>query len=246
MRAAVIGILVAGLASFLVWSYLRRFEDEASGGPRVQVLTVTRTIEPGAILKDSDIGERGIPQAYVEARAIRATDRQKIANLRIAAALDAQEVLNWTDIMASNDERTMSSIVQQGMRAITIRTEGASGAIARPGDRVDVIATVQEKGSSDHRTGVLLLQNVLVLGHPLLNTTTNGGNEGQDTILSLTPQQSQLLSVAADKAKLSIALRGPEDVRVLEGLVDISSTVIGEAEKRAIVAKGKPGPQQVK
>jgi len=246
MRAAVIGVVVAGIVSFLVWSYLRRFEDEASGGPRVQVLTVVRTVEPGSILKDADIGERGIPQAYVESRAIRASDRQRIANLRVSSALDAQQVLNWTDIMASTDERTMSGVVQQGMRAIPVHTEGASGTIARPGDRVDVIATIQQPGSAEHRAGVVLLQNVLVLGHPLASTTTTGANEAQDTILSLTLQQSQLVAVAGDKAKLTIALRGPEDVRVQEGLVDISSSVIAEAEKRAAAAKGKPGPTQVK
>ena len=246
MRAAVIGVVVAGIVSFLVWSYLRRFEDEASGGPRVQVLTVVRSLEPGAILKDADIGERGIPQAYVESRSIRASDRQRIANVRISTVLEAQQVLNWTDIMASTDERTMSGVVQQGMRAIPVHTEGASGTIARPGDRVDVIATIQQPGSSEHRAGVVLLQNVLVLGHPLASTTTTGTNEAQDTILSLTLQQSQLVAVAGDKAKLTIALRGPEDVRVQEGLVDISSSVIAEAEKRAAAAKGKTGPTQVK
>ena len=245
MRAAVIGVVVAGIVSFLVWSYLRRFEDESSGGPRVQVLTVVRTLEPGAVLKDADIGERGIPQAYVESRSIRASDRQRIANLRISVALDAQQVLNWTYIMASTDERTMSGIIQQGMRAITVHTEGASGSIARPGDRVDVIATIQQPGSSEHRAGVVLLQNILVLGHPLASTTTTGANEAQDTILSLTLQQSQLVAVAGDKAKLTVALRGPEDVRVQEGLVDISSSVIAEAEKRAAAAKSKPGPTQV-
>src|SRR5512140_2847631 len=99
MRAAVIGLMVACVSSFLVWSYMKRFEDEASGGPRVQVLTVVRTLEPGSILKDADIGERGIPQAYVDSRAIRANERQRIANLRVSTTLDAQQILNWSDIV---------------------------------------------------------------------------------------------------------------------------------------------------
>src|SRR6187200_1470854 len=71
MRAAILGLLVAAVAGFLLWSYLKRFEDEASGGPRVEVLAVVRTLEPGSVLKDSDITERSIPQAYVEPRMIR-------------------------------------------------------------------------------------------------------------------------------------------------------------------------------
>ncbi len=244
MRAAVIGLLVACVASFLVWSYMRRFEDEASGGPRVMVLTVVRTLEPGAVLKDSDIGERGIPVAYVESRAIRASDRQRIANLRISSALEAQQILNWSDIVASNDERMLSNLVQPGMRAVAIRTEGRSGSLARPGDRVDVISTVQQPGSQEHRVGVVLLQNVLVLGHPA-GGPGDVGNDNIDTVLSLSLDQSQLLAVAGDKAKLSLALRSTPDVIIQQGLTEKSSKDLAAAPIVAATPRGKSGPVAV-
>jgi pilus assembly protein CpaB len=244
MRAAVIGVLVAALASFLLWSYLKRFEDEASGGPRVTVLTVVRTIEPGSILKDSDIGERGIPQAYVESRMIRSADRQRIANLRISTTLDAQQIINWTDIVSSNDERIMSGLVQPGMRAVTIHTDGRSSALVHPGDRVDVIATLPQPGTTDHRTGIVLLQNVLVLGRSSAGVNTPA-SEGADIALSLSLQHAQLLAVAGDKAKLSLALRAIDEVRVQEGLAEISSSSLAEAEKKAQAAKAKSGPVAV-
>jgi pilus assembly protein CpaB len=247
MRAALIGILVAGLSAFLLWSYLKRFEDEASGGAKVTVLTVVRTLEPGAMLKDADIGERAIPQAYVEPRMIRSSDRQRIANVRISVPLDAQQVLNWTDIVAGSDDRIMSTLVQNGMRAVTIHTEGRSNALVHPGDRVDVLATLPKPGSGDHRTGVVLLQNVLVLGRSAggVSAVSGGSNEGADVALSLTLQNAQLLAVAGDKAKLTIALRAPEDVRVQEGLAEINSSVLAEAEKAAAIAKPKSGPVPV-
>ena len=250
MRAVVIGVLVAALASFLVWSYMKRFEDEASGGPRVSVLTVVRTLEPGSILKDSDIGERSIPQAYLESRAIRSGERQRIANLRISTALDAQQILNWSDIVSSTDERIMGNVVQPGMRAVSIHTEGGRGsAFVRPGDRVDVIATLPHPGSTDQRAGVVLLQNVLVLGRssgPALTSTSSGSNDGADVVLSLSLQHAQLLAVAGDKAKLSLALRAPVDVRVQEGLGEINSSSLTEPEKKAAPGKAKTGPVQVK
>jgi len=246
MRAAVIGLLVACVASFLVWSYMRRFEDEASGGPRVQVLTVVRTLEPGAVLKDSDIGERGIPVAYVESRAIRASDRQRIANLRISSALEAQQILNWSDIVASNDERVLSNLVQPGMRAVAVRTEGRSSSLAHPGDRVDVISTVQQPGSQEHRVGVVLMQNVLVLGHPAGGCGNgNGGTDGTDTVLSLSLDQSQLLAVAGDKAKLTLALRSTPDVIIQQGLTEKSSKELAAAPVAAVAVRGKSGPVAV-
>lgn len=246
MRAAVIGVLIAALASFLVWSYLKRFEDEASGGPRVHVLTVLRTLEPGAVLKDADLGERAIPQAYVDSRAIRSTDRQRIANLHVSTTLDAQQILNWTDIVSANDERIMSSLVQPGMRAVTIHTEGRASSLVRPGDRVDVIATLPQPGTGDHRSGVVLLQNILVLGRSAgPNTTSNNNNDGSDIALSLSLQHSQLLAVAGDKAKLTVALRAPDDVRVLEGMTELSSATLTEPDKRPAPVKSKAGPLPV-
>ncbi len=241
MRAVVMGVMVAGVASFLVWSYMKRFEEEASGGPRVQVLTVVRTLEPGAIIHDGDIGERGIPIAYVESRAIRASDRGRIANLRISTPLEAQQILTWSDIVASNDERVLSNLVQPGMRAVAVKTEGKSSELPHPGDRVDVISTVQQPGSPEHRVAVVLLQNVLVLGHPA-GGPTGIGSDGTDTVLSLSLEQSQLLAVAGDKAKLTLALRSTPDVIIATNLAEKSSKDLAEPAKVAPAAKGKSGP----
>lgn len=246
MRAAVIGVLVGGVASFLVWSYLKRFEDEASGGPRVQVLTVVRTLEPGAVIKAEDIGERGIPQAYVESRAIRSSDRQRITNLRVSTAVDAQQVLNWSDITQTNDERIVSSLIQPGMRAVMVHTEGRGSALVRPGDRVDVLGTLPQPGTSDHRAGIVLLQNILVLGRSQAGASGGMASDSADTALSLSLQQSQLLAVAGDKAKLSLAVRAPDDVRVQGDMGEISSSVLLTPIEKAAIAKAKVGPVPVK
>jgi Flp pilus assembly protein CpaB len=241
MRAAAIGVVVAGIASFLVWNYMQRYEAEASGGPKIEVLTVTRSLEPGSVIRDGDIGVRGIPVAYVESRAIRAGDRQRITNLRISTSLEAQQILNWSDIVALNDERMLSNLVQPGMRAVAVHTEGRSSALPRAGDRVDVIATLAQPGNNEHRTGVVLLQNVLVLGHPAGGTGTVN-SDGTDTILSLSLQQGQLIAVAGDKAKLTLALRPPEDVKSLSDLGEIpSQSLLAPVFKPAPVG-GKAGP----
>jgi pilus assembly protein CpaB len=240
MRAAVIGLVVAGVSGFLVWSYMRRFEDEASGGPRVAVLTVNRTLEPGAIIKDADMAERAIPQAYVDSRAIRASERQRISNLRVSTPIDAQQILIWSDIVSTNDERVMSNLVQPNMRAVMVHTEGKSSAMVRPGDRVDVIATLPQPGTTEQRAGVVLLQNVLVLGRLAAAGHTQG--DAADVALSLSLQNSQVLAVAGDKAKLSLALRAPDDVRVQEGLGEFSSTNLAEPAARPVAAPKKSGP----
>lgn len=237
-----LAVVVAAVGGLLLWFYLKRFEADASGGPRVAVLVAVRTMEPGSVLRDEDIGERQIPMAYVESRAIRAQDRQRIANLRIASPLEAQQTMMWTDIVTGNgDRRDLSQSVQPGMRAVTFRAEGKAAGLVRPGDRVDVIGTFPQPNSNEHRSTVVLLQNVLVLGR---NAGDDDGRAqgGSELALSLSLQQAQILTSAADKGKLSVALRSPDDVVLQEGLVDFSSALLVEAEKRQAAARAKQGP----
>lgn len=239
-RAAIISVLVATVGAFLVWMYLQRFEAEASGGPKVPVLMSLKTVEPGTVLKDEDIGERWIPLAYVESRAIRASDRSRIVNLRAAAPLQAQQSLMWTDIVVQNNDKALSTVIQPGMRAVTIRAEGRAKELVRPGDRVDVVGTLLQAGSSDNRAGVILLQNVLVLGRSI--EPTNHAVDTSDVVLSLTLQQAQIVAVAAEKGKLSVALRAPDDVRLVEGLTDVTSNQLAAPEQRAPILAPRTGP----
>jgi len=134
--------------------------------------------------------------------------------------------------------------VQPGMRAVTIHAEGKASGLVHPGDRVDVIGTFPQPGMAEQRVAVVLMQNVLVLGaNGETSTTARGGSEGSDLALSLSLSSSQILQVASDKGKLSVALRSPDDVRIQEGLTDVSSTVLTEAVKRADVVRGRSGPR---
>jgi pilus assembly protein CpaB len=203
------------------------------------------TLEPGSVLRDEDIGERMIPTAYVEGRAIRASDRSRIVNLRILTPLQAQQTLMWTDIVLANDDkRDLSALVQPGMRAVTIHAEGKASGLVHPGDRVDVVGTFPQPGNSENRVAVVLLQNVLVLGaNGETSTSARGSEGGSELALSLSLQSSQIVQVASDKGKLSVALRSPDDVRIQEGLTDVNSSVLTKAIERAEVQRGRSGPK---
>ena len=247
MRAAVIGVAVSALSGFLLWSYLKRFEDEASGGPKVAVVTVLHTVEPGAVIKEGDLGERLIPQAYVESRMIRVGDRAKIANLRVWTPLDAQQILNWTDIAANVDDGRVSSRVQPSMRAMTVHTDANSAAIVRPGDRVDVIATLPSPKSDQQRVGIVLLQNILVLGRSTTSGVGAAGTEsGSDIALSLTLQAAQTVATAADKAKLSVALRADSDSEKVSNMSEMYTGDLLNPVAKPQMQGGAKGPIEMK
>jgi pilus assembly protein CpaB len=242
LRASLLALVIAAIGGALLFTYLKRFEAEASGGAKVAVLMTVRTLEPGTLLRNEDIGERWVPQSYIETRAIRATSREQIANLRISAPLQAQQTLMWTDIVTANDDRQhLPDTLQTGMRAVTIKAEGRSSSLVRPGDRVDVIGIFSSPGNAETRTGIVLLQNVLVVGQKADGEGHHLSSESTDLALSLTLQNAQILAVAADKGKLSVAVRPRDDSRIVD-TVEFPSSILLEAKKLHEARQVKHGP----
>jgi len=245
VRASLVALVLAVTGGLLLATYLKRFEEEAIGGPKTPVLVLVKTLEPGEILKDEDLVERPVPLAYLEARAVRGSDRHRVVNLRTSVPLKAQETLMWTDLVTAGEEhRDISALIKPGMRAAAIRAEGAVAAHAQPGDRVDVIATLDKPGSSvGERSAIVLLQNVLVLGRKSDGAPATGGT--RDMLLSVTLPQSEVLAVASEKGKLSVALRSTDDLRVQDGVPEFSSRELLAAEVKTAPARGPRGPQSV-
>jgi pilus assembly protein CpaB len=107
------------------------------------------------------------------------------------------------------------------MRAVTIHADPASsfGGLLRPGDRVDVLLTVER---ADQRTTSSILQNVLVLATGRDTGGPRTGEEGaaprvSQITLAVNPDQSQVLALAESQGTLTLALRNPEDITIIEG-----------------------------
>jgi pilus assembly protein CpaB len=251
-RALLIALVVAVLGIVLVAVYLRRFEVEASGGAPVSILVLLKPIDSGAIITEDVLATRQIPRAYVEDRAVLEKDKAKVVGLRMGHSLETQQSLMWSDLaIAMEERRNLSSLIQPGMRAITIGATNnnkadKAHALIRPGDRLDVIATVssdQKKRESD--TSVVLLQNVLVLAVGTDTGTTDvasegGGNRGGSRknlllTLSVTVPESQLLALAGERGKLSVALRNPDDVRIIDSVADVNAAALSDSTKRTVV-----------
>jgi len=244
--ALLVASVVAAVGALLLVLYLRRFEEEASGGAPVKVLMAVKTLEPGALLTEDSVAVRLIPVAYVESRAVRESDRAKVIGLRIATPVQANQSLFWTDLaIATDDRRDLSSLVQPGMRAVTIRAanDDKSFALIRPGDRVDVVATLAPLAPNGEKTSVVLLQNVLVLAVgletgndvPAAGSRTSGDSRQQVMSLSLNLQEAQLVSLALDRGRLTVALRNPSDLRVTEGMADLTSNALVESVSRKAI-----------
>lgn len=231
--SALAGILSALLAAF----YLHSYEQAVSGGERISILRALKPIERGTLLTDDLLVEAVVPASYVEGRAVRAAERGKVRGIRTAASLDTQDALMWSDLAVSQERRDLSSLIQPGNRAVTVQAaaSGRTGAgdgseLIRPGDYVDVLATLQPKAqtydSTDEKlVSVVLLQRILVLAvgaetdPHVLRAEELGGNDLRDTqqlTLSLKIEEAQLLALARERGHLSVVVRQPDDTRIVE------------------------------
>lgn len=244
-RKALLAALVAGLIGLgMLVVYLQRYKEEASGGAPIRVVIARQDIALGARLTKGMIGLRDLPETYVEDRHIRATDAQRILGVRVSMGVKAGESIMWTDLATTSEERRdLSGLVQTGKRAITIRADATSsfGGLLRPGDRVDVLLTTSASESSPESRTLPLLQNLLVLacgqdmGGARAAVTEGGQRRGDlnQVTVAVTIQQAQLLTYAQERGSLSLALRNPDDIAVLEGLPDTTSADILQSERRA-------------
>lgn len=259
-RKALIAAGIAALAGLgMLFLYMKRFEAEASGGAPVMVLMATQDIPMGTAITRAMVGARPLPTAYLEERHIRASDAERIYGIRVSMGVKANESVLWSDLATTSEQRRdLSALVRNGQRAITVRAGLTSsfGGMLRPGDRVDVLLTADRPGSTVAGVGDLvmsrvtipLLQNLIVLAvgrdtggeqaataaHP---TAARVGAQPNQVTLSATVAQSQTLTYAADRGELTLILRNPDDIAILDGLPETSARDILEPERRAILLR---------
>ena len=161
---------------------------------------------------------------------------------RTLVTVNAGEMLSEQMLLAPGMRASLSTKIEPGYRAFSIRMTDISGVagFVLPGDRVDVIFTENADPASKSPTLVskVLLQNIEVLGVDLNDDMT-----GEDprvfkaATLAVTLDQAQQLSVASQTGLLSMALRGSADEEFLQAE---TVTLKEKAEKPRQVAYAAP------
>ncbi len=242
---AAAGVTIVGVALFVL--YMRRFETEAAGGEPVDVLMVTADVPLGEPLSIEKLATRQLPEAYVEDRHVLASDQQRVLGIRVNTALRANQSLLWTDLATgASERRDLSTLLREGMRALTIHADPSSsfGGLLRPGDRVDVLLTAERPGS-ETRVTVPLQQNVLVLavgadtGGPDRVSSEGGrastSNRGIEVTVAVTIEQAAMLTHARESGSLQLVLRNPDDVEIVNAIPETTDTDLVRPERRRAV-----------
>src|SRR4051794_20437963 len=97
IRGHILGLVLGLAGAALNLGYMRYFENQASGGAKVTLLVTAKPVLRGAPITADMLGAREVPQAYVDERAIRAADKDRILGLRATNNIPVAQIVQWTD-----------------------------------------------------------------------------------------------------------------------------------------------------
>lgn len=216
----VIALILAVLAGLGAHRFIQA-KAQAVAASRVTtapVVVAARDMVAGVTLKAADLSLKqwplpGLPKdrfARVEHLVGRVLDGPAVAG----------EAILKSKLVPKDRSGGLSTLVKPGMRAVTVGVDPVIGVagFVQPGDRVDVVATVEIGKFADDPTSRIVLQDVEVLAVGE-NVDVPGQEKKKSTkprqvkvvTLQMNPAQSQRLALAASKSHLLLTLRNQRD-----------------------------------
>lgn len=157
----------------------------------------------------------------------------------VLASMEVNEPIVSTKITGPGQKATLSALIEEGMKAVTVRVndvDGVAGFIL-PGDRVDVLMT---RNADNNGTTDVVLQNIKVLGiDQLADARAEKPTVAKAVTLEVDTVSAQKLALASSAGNLSLMLRRAGDTAEIASR-RISITDIGTrgAGQPAATARG--------
>jgi len=209
-------VLFGLLAVFIAQSWLnsqaemrvRSLEANRRTVATQTIVVASKSLRFGAELGPSSLREMAWPEEAVPAGAF-----AKIADLMgsgrrvVLTAIESNEPILSSKITGPGQRATLSSMIADGMRAVTIRVndvEGVAGFVL-PGDRVDVSLT---RGADRNNTNDVVLQSIKVLAvDQTADERTDKPAIARAVTLEVNAADAQKLALASTVGTLSLMLR---------------------------------------
>jgi pilus assembly protein CpaB len=250
-----VAIVIASACCWLVYRIVNVKMSTAKPLSTTQVIAASKDIPLGAVLTTADLTTMtltGTPPKGALVKQEDAVGRGVITNIpQGEPILDSQ-------LASLGSGGGLAPTIPQGMRACAVRVDevvGVAGFVT-PGMRVDVLASGNPPGEGQNEGVVTetILQNIQVLS---AGTDIQRDQEGkplqvQVVNLLVTPEQAELLSLAANSLKIQLVLRNPLDTQMTKVPTTSMSNLFGSQtpapkEQHAARAPAKPAakPYQI-
>lgn len=258
-----ISVASALFAVFLLYSWMQEKNKEVTVkfGKRKTVVVAKKDINEMYPMDETLVEVKEIPEEFVAPQAI--TDPAELRGFVALTPIMAGEQILRTKISQPGALTGLSYQVSPGKRAITIPIDAMRGVakLLKPGDRIDMIASVVSgSGQNQKREIKALMQNVIILAtgttvqnqlpadYELDKTGNNylikslSKNTNYDSItIEASPAEAQKLIfiMATNPGDLFMTLRNPSDTGAIGKLTTSVEDVLGRVSTSAM-----PTPQR--
>lgn len=253
-KTALVLSLLFALATAWLWNVsFKQRQATAASAPPVLVVVPRENIQPRTLIKDEMLRFAELPAEQVPGDAYRnATD---VAGKVAQAILPAGKPITMAGIESVSPAQGLPYILKPGMRAVTVAIDPVSGVAGfmKAGDKVDVLATYSGNDTNITRT---ILQDIelLAIGNRPASTASGRDNPNEPTAdaptatLAVYPEQSQVVALAAAKAKIHLTLRSASDQSYTPLPPTTTGKVFGfnETPRSAPAAAPAPAPMAVR
>jgi pilus assembly protein CpaB len=217
-----------GLATSL-WAYqwLHSLEEQTrldgeAGHRTTPVAIATADLSWGTVLTDEMTRIVAVPADAPPKGHFPSTDGLK-GRVLIADIKQHEPILESKLAPTSVTVGGISAITHSDKRAVAVRVDDvvAVGGFIKPGDRVDVLATLRRPGETDAPVTKVVLENirVLAIGQDVERTAQHdeAAKDRESTTvtpsvmtLEVTPAEAEQLALASTEGKVQLALRNPQ------------------------------------
>ena len=210
--------IVATIASLLLYRLLiNRPQTTKAAVSSVQIVLAARDLEIGTVLKEEDVKLTDWPGTVPVGASAKVED---VVGRGVMTAIYAKEPIIDSRLAPKGAGGGLAAMIPQGMRAAAVRVNevvGVAGFVVA-GMHVDVLISGNRPGG-DASLGTLsktLLQNLEVLsaGQDFKKDAEGKPIAVQVVNLLVTPEQAEMLSLAASQTQIQLVLRNPLDREV--------------------------------
>jgi len=232
----IVGMALAGVAVYMIQGYMADLEGalqrekafNAKAGELVEVYVFAKPKKYGDALEEGDV-----TQIYWPKKALPETIFREKAELfpenadgprYLMRSVDAFEPVLATRVTAPGELASLTSKLQNGMRAFAIKVGSASGvsAFVKPDDFIDIYWTGSVSGSNGEVTRLIESAVTVIAVDSALNEGQVSGEVAKTVTVAATPEQVARLAQAQATGKLSLSLVS-DATQTVEGTVEVNT-----------------------
>jgi len=254
MKLKIIILILCSLTlTFIINISIKSIEKKYSRKTElVDVLISKNYINPRTIISKDNVEIAKIPKEYAQPGSfssfeeIYSSDGKQPQFIAIAPIFKGEQILS-TKLVTIGQKTGISPVVPFDMRAFVIVCDKKNiSGIVYPGDRVDVIATFESTENSESQLqSKTILQNILVLAvdknvisRQIQEETSKDSSHQEEgysdeneipVVLSVTPDEAQMLALLLNDGKLNLSLRGLNDNNIVK-LQDVNIRKISKVK----------------